>query len=78
MVELVPASWTRQDIRENTRSIMKSVGQVPVSMSKEIPGFVLNRLQYALLNECFRLVLGTYIIRNVVLPNLKAPSKYLL
>ena len=35
---------------------MSEVGQVPVSMSKEIPGFILNRLQYALLNECWRLV----------------------
>ena len=61
MVELVPASWTRQDIRDNARAVMKSVGQVPVSMSKEIPGFVLNRLQYALLNECFRLVLDDVV-----------------
>ena len=36
---------------------MKKIGQVPVSLSREMPGFVLNRMQYALLNECFRLVL---------------------
>lgn len=56
MVELVPSTWTNQFIRAETRKIMIEVGQVPVSMSREIPGFVLNRLQYALLNECWRLV----------------------
>ena len=35
---------------------MSEVGQVPVSMSKELPGFILNRIQYAILNECWRLV----------------------
>ena len=61
MVELVPAKWTREDIKDNARSIMKSVGQVPVSMKRELPGFVLNRLQYALLNECFRLILDDVV-----------------
>ena len=49
--------WTRQDIRDSARSMMTKVGQVPVSLNREMPGFVLNRMQYALLNECFRLVL---------------------
>jgi len=61
MVELVPASWTRQDIRDNARSMMTKIGQVPVSLSREMPGFVLNRMQYALLNECFRLVLDDVV-----------------
>merc|ERR1712008_440285 len=61
MVELVPASWTRQDIRDNARAMMNKIGQVPVSLSREMPGFVLNRMQYALLNECFRLVLDDVV-----------------
>ena len=56
MVELVPSEWTNEFTRAETRKIMAEVGQVPVSMSKEIPGFILNRLQYSLLNECWRLV----------------------
>ena len=56
MVELVPSEWTNEFTKAETRKIMAEVGQVPVSMSKEIPGFILNRLQYALLNECWRLV----------------------
>ena len=61
MVELVPASWTREEIRDRSRAIMKEVGQVPVSLSREVPGFILNRMQYALLNECFRLVLDDVV-----------------
>ena len=56
MVELVPSTWTNDFIRAETRKIMIEVGQVPVSMGRELPGFILNRLQYALLNECWRLV----------------------
>jgi len=56
MVELVPAPWTDQVTRSATRNLMAEVGQGPVSLSREIPGFVLNRMQYALLNECWRLI----------------------
>ena len=56
MVELVPSEWTSEATRNETRKIMSEVGQVPVSMSKELPGFILNRIQYAILNECWRLV----------------------
>ena len=56
MVELVPSEWTSEATRNETRRIMREVGQVPVSMSKELPGFILNRIQYAILNECWRLV----------------------
>ena len=61
MVELVPASWTSEATRVNARKVMKEVGQVPVSLSREVPGFVLNRMQYALLNECFRLILDDVV-----------------
>jgi len=56
MVELVPAPWTSQQTRLATRKLMEEAGQGPVSLSRELPGFVLNRMQYALLNECWRLV----------------------
>ena len=35
---------------------MQNIGQSPVVLHKELPGFLLNRLQYALLAEAFRLV----------------------
>jgi len=56
MVELVPAPWTSQDTQTKARALMMEVGQGPVSLSREVPGFVLNRMQYSLLNECWRLI----------------------
>jgi len=56
MVELVPAPWTTDIVRATARKVMAGVGQGPVSLNREVPGFALNRMQYALLNECWRLV----------------------
>jgi L-gulonate 3-dehydrogenase len=35
---------------------MTEVGQKPVVLSREIEGFALNRIQYVILNECYRLL----------------------
>jgi L-gulonate 3-dehydrogenase len=56
LVELSPAPWTSRETVAQTRALMEAVGQVPVELNKEIPGFLLNRLQGALLGEAFRLV----------------------
>lgn len=55
LVEICPAPWTAPDIVERVRSLQEAVGQVPVVLRKEVPGFVVNRLQGALLSEAFRL-----------------------
>lgn len=56
VVELCPAPWTDAPTLARTREIMLAVGQVPATVRREVPGFVLNRLQGALLAEAFRLV----------------------
>lgn len=56
LVELVPAPWTRPDAIDFASALMKSIGQEPIRLSREINGFVVNRLQSALLAEAFRLV----------------------
>lgn len=56
LVELVPCAETREDIVKRTRETMKEVGQKPVVLQKEVSGFALNRLQYAVFQEAFRLV----------------------
>jgi 3-hydroxyacyl-CoA dehydrogenase len=61
IVELVPAPWTDAEIVERTRTLFASVGGVPIVVRREIEGFVLNRLQAALLNEAFRLVEDGYV-----------------
>ena len=55
LVELVPAPWTDPDIVPWLRSEMEDLGQVPIVVNKEVEGFVLNRLQGALLNEAWAL-----------------------
>lgn len=56
LVEVVPAPWTRPAIASQTKDIMIEIGQKPVVFGKEVDGFALNRIQYAILNEAWRLV----------------------
>lgn len=56
LVELVPCAETSEEIIIQTRLTMDEVGQRPVVLNKEISGFALNRLQYAVFQVAFRLV----------------------
>ncbi|XP_054091953.1 lambda-crystallin homolog [Zeugodacus cucurbitae] len=56
LVEIVPAPWTNPEVLKKTCAIMNEIGQKPVVLSREIEGFVLNRIQCAILNETWRLV----------------------
>ena len=56
VVELCGAPWTSAETKAQARDVMQRVGQVPIDVKREIDGFVLNRLQVALLTEAFRLV----------------------
>lgn len=56
LVEIVPGPWTALDVLEKTRTIMEKVGQSPVTLNKEVPGFALNRIQYAIINECWSML----------------------
>ncbi|MBS7700129.1 MULTISPECIES: 3-hydroxyacyl-CoA dehydrogenase [unclassified Chelatococcus] len=60
LVEVVPAPWTSEETVTRTVGLMQSLGQQPVLVKREIDGFLLNRLQAAILDECFRLVDGGY------------------
>ena len=61
IVEISPAPWTSPDVVARTRALHHKVGQVAVTVKKEIEGFVLNRLQSALLLESWRLVKEDYV-----------------
>jgi len=56
LVEIVPAPWTKPEAVASTRKLMEDLGQKPVTFSREIEGFGLNRIQYAILNECHHMV----------------------
>jgi L-gulonate 3-dehydrogenase len=56
LVEVIPAPWTSDEVVMTTMAMMKELGQSPIRAKKEINGFILNRLQYALIMEGWRLV----------------------
>jgi 3-hydroxyacyl-CoA dehydrogenase len=59
-VEIVPAPWTSPEVVERARTFLVAAGQAPIVMKREIDGFVMNRMQGALLEEAFRLVADGY------------------
>ena len=61
IVELCGAPWTTPPVIERAKRIYAEVGQVPIVVNREIDGFILNRLQGALLSEAMRLVGEGYV-----------------
>lgn len=61
LVELSGAPWTSRETLERARAVYLQIGQVPIDVKKEVDGFILNRLQGALLAEAFRLVGEGYV-----------------
>ena len=58
--EVVPAPWTDLEVVQRTAAFLRHAGHAPIVMKRELDGFVMNRLQGALLEEAFRLVAGGY------------------
>nr|XP_015924932.1 lambda-crystallin homolog isoform X2 [Parasteatoda tepidariorum] len=56
VVEIIPTSVTKPEVLSKTVDLMKEIGQKPVVCKKEIYGAAINRMQYAIINECWRLV----------------------
>lgn len=56
LVELCPAPWTDAAVVDRVFDLMTKIGQSPIRLKKEVPGFVANRLQGALLSMALRLV----------------------
>ncbi len=59
-VEIVPAPWTSDDALAFAKQILGDAGHAPIVMKQELNGFVMNRLQGALLEEAFRLAENNY------------------
>ena len=60
LVELSPAPWTARRVVARTQALHEAVGQVPIVVRNELQGFIMNRLQGALLGEAFRLYADGY------------------
>jgi 3-hydroxyacyl-CoA dehydrogenase len=60
LVELAPAPWTSEETVKRAHDIYTRAGQSPVLLKKEITGFLLNRIQGAVLNEALNLYENGY------------------
>ncbi|WP_259460837.1 3-hydroxyacyl-CoA dehydrogenase family protein [Paraburkholderia sp. BL23I1N1] len=56
LVEVVPGTATAPEVTEQTAALMGTIGMEPVVLAKAIPGFVGNRLQFAVLREALNIV----------------------
>jgi len=55
MIEVIPGEKTSQGVVDRTSALVREIGYHPV-LEKEVPGFVENRVLYAIMRECLDLV----------------------
>ncbi len=61
-VEVVRAEFTDPAATDTLYNIMKAVGRMPLRVNRDLPGFLANRIQHALIREAFACIdegLGT-------------------
>jgi 3-hydroxybutyryl-CoA dehydrogenase len=58
LVEVIGTEHTAPQVLETLVGWMDALGKAPIVVRRDIPGFVANRLQYALLREAYALVDG--------------------
>jgi len=55
-VEVVPGERTSTEVAEMTLELLKKIGKKPIKILKEIPGFLINRIQTAMFREILSLL----------------------
>ncbi|UJL45586.1 3-hydroxyacyl-CoA dehydrogenase family protein [Virgibacillus sp. NKC19-16] len=56
IVEIAKFEKTTENVVNTTYDLMKEIGKSPVVLNKEITGFIVNRVQVAMLREAFHLI----------------------
>lgn len=56
LVEVVKSTFTSKSVAEITFNFLKLVNKKPLIVNKDVPGFVVNRMQHALVREAISLV----------------------
>ena len=56
LVEVISSKFTDRAIADEVGAIMKRLGKRPVQVKRDIPGFLANRIQHALMREALYLV----------------------
>jgi len=66
LVELSPGAKTSVETTKKTHELMEDIGKAPVTLRKEVPGFIANRLSAALWREALNLVdIGVASVEDV-------------
>jgi 3-hydroxybutyryl-CoA dehydrogenase len=55
-VEVIPVEQTKHEVVQDVIAALKSNGQAAILVNHPIPGFLVNRLQHAVLHEAFSLI----------------------
>ncbi|HET8630728.1 MAG TPA: 3-hydroxyacyl-CoA dehydrogenase NAD-binding domain-containing protein [Thermomicrobiales bacterium] len=55
-VEVIPGERTAPEVVETVRAMLSAMGKAPIVVRREVPGFVWNRLQFAIMREAFWLI----------------------
>jgi 3-hydroxybutyryl-CoA dehydrogenase len=56
LVEVVSAEFTAPSTAEALEQLMRQLGKAPIRVNKDVPGFVGNRLQHAMMREALYLI----------------------
>ncbi|MBV8735624.1 MAG: 3-hydroxyacyl-CoA dehydrogenase family protein [Solirubrobacterales bacterium] len=56
MNEIIPGEQTSPEVTNAIQELTRRIGYHPVTLKKEVPGFVENRVLYAIMRECLALV----------------------
>jgi 3-hydroxybutyryl-CoA dehydrogenase len=56
LVEVIPCEHTEADVTEWAQGVLAAAGKRPLPLRRVVPGFVANRLQYALIREALSLL----------------------
>jgi 5-formyl-3-hydroxy-2-methylpyridine 4-carboxylic acid 5-dehydrogenase len=56
MIEVIPGARTAPQVADAVTEVVKRAGHLPVRIKKDVPGFVENRVLYAIMRECVDLV----------------------
>ena len=56
MIEIIAGANTAPETTEWMRDLVRRIGHIPVMIRKDVPGFVENRVLYAVMRECLDLV----------------------
>ena len=56
MNEIIPGEQTAPEVTSAIEALTRRIGYHPVTLKKEVPGFVENRVLYAIMRECLALV----------------------